>query len=286
MNYDLTGLVFVITGGARGMGAATAHRAAASGATVMIADILDDEGQATADQVVARGGVAAYQRCDLADPSEILRLMQVTADMFGGIDVLHNNAAITDVVVAGDLDGATIEAATAEHWDRVFAINLRAPFLCAKAALPYLKRSKRPSIINVSSVAGLTGRPVTPAYGPSKAGIVQLTRTMALEFAPHGIRVNAYAPGFVESDLAAAQFEHAPERREAILEGYLAFEPAHPDQIAGLVCFLASSDASYINGSIISIDGGFTAWKASKGELARGIPAIRPPDAQPRLDSH
>jgi NAD(P)-dependent dehydrogenase (short-subunit alcohol dehydrogenase family) len=271
VTFDLSGTVFVITGGARGMGAATAELAAASGASVMIADILDDEAEAVVARIRDRSGTASYRHCDLTDAAAIESLMAEAEAVYGGIDVLHNNAAVTDIAVAGP--GPTVEALTAEQWDLVIAVNLRAPFLCAKSALPYLKRSSYPSIVNVGSTGGSVARPGMLAYGPSKAGIAQLTRTLAFELAPHRVRVNAYAPGFVETALATATIAAAPdpvERRRALLEGYLAPDPADPSEIAALVCYLASREASFINGAVLPIDGGFTAWKASPGELGRG----------------
>jgi NAD(P)-dependent dehydrogenase (short-subunit alcohol dehydrogenase family) len=270
VQFDLDGMVFVITGSAGGMGAATARMAAGNGARVVVTDLQDEQGAAVVDDIKSAGGEAIYCRCDLGEPDDIERLMARAAEAFGGVDVVHNNAAVTDVVVAGRGDAPTIETISPEHWDRVMAINLRAPFLTAKAALPYLKESARPSILNVVSVGGLVARPNTPAYGPSKAGVAQLTRTLAFEFRNYGIRVNGYAPGYVETPLSKQHFDRAPggaERRRAMLEGYLCEEAGTIEQVAAFACFLASPSAAFINGTVVAVDGGFMAWKASPGEM-------------------
>jgi len=268
--FDLQGLAFLVTGGARGIGAATAELAARNGANVMIADILDDAGEQTVARIADTGGSAAYHHCDLTDPGQIGALMEATANRFGGLDVLNNNAGITDALAAGPDGDLSIEGLSVEVWDRVMAVNLRAPFLCVQAALPFLKRSAAASVINAASIASWVARPFTLAYGPSKGGVAQLTKTLALALAPYRIRVNAYGPGVVETEQASALFALAddPEaKRRAVLDNYLVTDLGRPVDVANVVCFLASPQSAFVNGVVWPVDGGFTAWKATLAEL-------------------
>jgi NAD(P)-dependent dehydrogenase (short-subunit alcohol dehydrogenase family) len=258
---------FVITGGAQGIGAATARMAASDGASVVLADIADDAGEALAAEITAAGGRALYCRCDLREDAEIAALMDTAARAFGGIDVLHNNAGIADAMLE---PGATLESMSLETWDRVMAVNLRAPFVCARAALPHLRASAQASIINAGSIASWLARPHTIAYGASKGGVAMLTRQLALELAPDRIRVNAYGPGMVETEMAERYLAGSRDpgaTRAAVLENYLVPQLGRPDDIAAVVCFLASPRSAFVNGVVWPVDGGFTAWKATPVEV-------------------
>lgn len=269
---SLEGLRFVITGGAQGIGAATAAMAVASGAEVVVSDVADDRGRALVEELSARGK-AHYVRGDVSDPAQCTELIAESARLMGGIDVLHNNAGVSDAVLTED---RSLETMSVETWDRLQAINVRGPFLLAQAALPHLRRSGNPSIINAGSIATFTARPNTLAYATSKAAIGMLTQVMALELAPDGIRVNAYAPGMVESAMSKTYLESAPDparAKAAVLHNYLSPRLGQPDDIAAVVCFLASREAAFVNGVVWAVDGGFTAWKASPGELNPGARA-------------
>lgn len=267
MQFDIQGLTFVITGGASGIGAATAHAAAANGANVVVADLDAGAGDVVVREIAAAGGNAVFSRCDVTDDDEVQATMALADDTFGSLDVLHNNAGVADAGVAGE--ALSIDRLSVEHWDRVIAVNLRGPFLCVKAAVPYLRRSANASIINAVSIASWVARPSTLAYGASKGGLAQLTKGLALELADDGIRVNAYGPGMVETEMAErflASSGDADAARRSVLENYLVPQLGRPADIAQLVCFLASPAAAFVNGAVWPIDGGMLAWRATTAE--------------------
>lgn len=263
----LTGHVFVITGSARGIGAATARTAAGYGARVMISDVSDDAGQAVVRQIAHDGGEAAYCHCDVSDWEQLENLMRVTAETFGGIDVLHNNAGIHETQFA---TGLRLEDMDLETFDRVLAVNLRGSFAASKAAVPYLKQSENPSIILAGSTASWVGYPMTMAYGPSKAAIALLTKNLAIDLAPYGIRANCYCPATVNTGMVSTFLDAAedPESLEGFMvASHLVHRMGEPTDIAEMVCFLASRKASFVNGAVILIDGGSLAWRGTVDAL-------------------
>lgn len=256
----LDGKVCVVTGGANGMGRATAVEMARQGARgVVISDVKDDEGAETVALVEQAGGEAIYVRCNQRVEDEVIALMRAAVERFGGIDVLHNNAAVHEVAMAGP---QPIDQISNELWDAVYETNLRGFWWCTKHAAPHLKASRAGAIVNAGSTASLIGYPGSPAYNAIKGAIVQLTRSTAIDLAP--VRCNVYCPAGVETPLLE-QFLAGVDDREKIvqelLEVYLVKRLGKPDDIAKLVCFLASDDASWITGAVISIDGGALAWK-------------------------
>jgi NAD(P)-dependent dehydrogenase (short-subunit alcohol dehydrogenase family) len=270
MNLDLAGMTFVITGAAQGMGAATARLAVAEGARVMVSDVDDQAGEDLVASLRSAGGAAAYQHCDVADAGQVEALMGTAAETFGGIDVLHNNAGIHETMLNTPL---SIEEMPLATWDRVIAVNLRGPWLCAKFAVPYLKRSDRgPSIINAGSTGAWVGGVSSLAYGPSKGGIALLTKNLAVELARYGIRVNCYCPSATETRMVSDYLDAADDTdREARLRvlgrTQLVGRIGQPEDIAELVCFLASSRAAYVNGAVWLIDGGSLAWRGTLDAL-------------------
>jgi NAD(P)-dependent dehydrogenase (short-subunit alcohol dehydrogenase family) len=260
-------MAFIVTGAARGMGAATARLAASRGARVALLDVLDDEGEAVASAIGDAWGVARYWRCDLSDPAAIESTVSSVADEFGGVDVLHNNAAILESAMTDD---ASIDGLTVELFQKVIAINLQAPFLLAKHALPHLRRSSFASIINASSTGAGLGYPGCLAYGASKGGISSLTRQLAVELAPAGIRVNAYCPELIRTSMIDDYLQNSSDpagTARAMTATHLVNRFGEPDEVAELVCFLASRRSSYINGTSIMIDGGSTAWRGTVDQL-------------------
>jgi NAD(P)-dependent dehydrogenase (short-subunit alcohol dehydrogenase family) len=270
---SLSGLTFVITGSAKGIGAATATMAARRGANVVVSDVNDQAGEATAASIRSDGGNAEYKHCDVSSESEVRDLMSFTSSKFGGIDVLHNNAGIHETMISNNY---TFESMSLETFDRVMSVNVRGVFICTQAALPYLKESTRsPSVINAGSTASWVGYPFGLAYGTSKGAIALLTKNLAVALAPYGIRANCYCPASVDTDMvkdvtatlsAGTPVSDAPATGGPI-DTHLVHRIGEPDDIAELVCFLASSQSSFVNGVTWLIDGGVLAWRDSVSSL-------------------
>jgi NAD(P)-dependent dehydrogenase (short-subunit alcohol dehydrogenase family) len=260
----LDGKICLVTGSARGIGRGTAVEMARQGAgAVMVSDLNDEGGRETVELVREAGADADYIHADMTKPDEVRALVDGTVERFGGLDVLHNNAGVHESDFTADL---TVETLPEDVFERIFQINLRGPWLAMKYAAPHLRKSSRnPSIVNAGSTGGLTGYPNMNAYGATKAGLIQLTRCVAVDLAP-AVRVNAYAPASVYTDMVK-KFVDAAEDKEAIAKSMVASQLiprfGEIDEVAKLVCYLASDDAAWITGSVFSIDGGCLAWVGS-----------------------
>jgi NAD(P)-dependent dehydrogenase (short-subunit alcohol dehydrogenase family) len=274
---SIDGSRFVITGGARGIGGDTARVIAERGGVVTIADLLDDVGEANAEHIRSRGGIAHFFHADVSQPDSVQGLMAFASEAMGGIDVLFNNAGINETGAGGlplGSEESELELMSPELWDRVMGVNVKGSWLCAKYALPHLRRSTSPTIINASSTAGLTAYPSANAYGASKAALIQLTRNLALDLARYRIRVNCYCPSGIVTPLMEDWLSSAPDpeavRRASVIQNLI---PRHGTtaEIAELVCFLADADKSgFINGQAIVIDGGSLAWRGTLPDIGLG----------------
>ena len=254
MKVDLDGKVALVTGAARNIGKAIADALAANGARVVYADI-DLE---TAEQAAAASNGAVPLRMDVTDPAQVdSGVARILAD-FGRLDILVNNAGINTF-----RHRVTIDQFPLEEWERILKVDLDGLFLVSKAASQPMIRQKSGRIINISSVLGLVPARLQCAYVAAKAGVVNLTRAMALELGPHGILVNCVAPGSVLTE-GTKQLFYAPggqfsERVQALLAHIPLGRPGAAEEIAHVVLFLAAPESSYVNGAIIPVDGGWLA---------------------------
>jgi len=239
--------VALITGAARGTGAATARRFAAEGASVLLVDVLDDLGREAA---AAIGGATAYQRLDVTRESDWKAAVSFAESRFGKLDVLVNNAAILHL--------AAIETSKLEDWNRVIAVNQTGPFLGIRAVIPAMRRAGGGSIVNISSLDGLVGLDLFSAYASTKWALRGLSRCAALELGQHGIRVNTVCPAG-GSDEMSAPFRPPGSDPVAYVAKRAIPRRATLDEIASMIVFLASDESSFCTGADFPVDGGATA---------------------------
>jgi NAD(P)-dependent dehydrogenase (short-subunit alcohol dehydrogenase family) len=242
--------VAVITGGASGIGAATAFQLARAGAKVMIADISPD-GAETARRLSAQGFDVAYERVDVCKEEHISAVVRATVSRWSRLDIMVANAGISGVGHA--------EATSLESWQRVLDVNLTGVFLCIKHAVPAMRANGGGAIINTASVMGLVGPRGAVAYGAAKGAIVNLTRATALDYARENIRINAVCPGYLNDPTSSG----GAVRSEAEMQQLIARHPigriGRPEDVAYAIAFLASDEASFITGTCLVVDGGYTA---------------------------
>ncbi len=253
------GQVAIVTGGASGIGEATCRRLAAEGATVVVADIDADRAASLAAELGRNASAVAF---DAVDVTSIERLVLGTIERFGRLDVLHNNAALTSPAVhARDSNPIDIDF---ETWDLVFAANLRGYLAGCKYALPTMIRQGKGSIVNTASTGAFSGDITRTAYSVTKAAIVGLTRQVATHYGRQGVRCNAVAPGLVLSPGARAT---VPDVIKVMQRHLLTPDFGLPEDLAALVCFLASDEARYINGQTYIADGGMLAHNPAMADL-------------------
>jgi 3-oxoacyl-[acyl-carrier protein] reductase len=241
----LDGKSAIITGGGSGFGAGIARKFAAEGARVMVADINMEAARAVAEEV---GGVAQFT--DVAFSGSVKDMAEEAISAFGTVDILINNAGITHR--PGPLEGVT-----ESDFDKVLAVNTKSIFLTAKYLVPHMKAAGSGAILNVASTAGISPRPNLNWYNASKGWVITATRTMAVELAPAGVRVNALAPVAGETPLLASFMgEDTPEMREKFLSTIPIGRFSTPEDIGNAACYLCSDEASMITGSVLKVDGG------------------------------
>ena len=246
---DLRGRVALVTGGGRGIGAATSRLLARCGASVAVNYLANrDRAAQVAKEIADGGGESLAIEADVADPDQVAAMTDRVVEAFGGLHVLVNNAGI--------LRRGTLADHRPEDRDRVLQVNLGGTFNCIQAALPVMRAQRSGTIVNVSSIAGEAGDLTTaPSYGASKGGINSLTKAMARELGPAGIRVNAVAPHAIVTDMSA---QWSPERRREIEASIPLGRLGTPEEVAAVIAFLASDLAAFVTGEIVDVNGG--AW--------------------------
>ena len=244
------GKVAVVTGGAGGIGAATARLLAREGAAVVIGDLLEEQGRVTETQIAEVGGQALFVPMDVTSEDDWRRAIQAAVTAYGKLDILINNAGISG--------RNTVEETSVELWDRVMAVNAKGVFLGTKLAIPEMRKAGGGSIINVSSIWGLVGSDSSTAYHSAKGAVRIFTKAAAVQYAKEGIRVNSVHPGFVDSPMTIG-YHALPGVRETRVAATPLGRMGTPEDIAAGILYLASDESSFVTGSELVIDGGMTA---------------------------
>jgi len=252
MTQQFSGKVALVTGGASGLGRASAIALAQEGAKVAVSDVSVSEGETTARMISAAGGQAIFVRADVTNSAEVEALVQETAKTFGRLDLALNNAGI---------DG--VRARTADYpedaWRQVININLTGVFLCLKFELPLMVKQGSGVIINMSSVAGVTGFPGHAAYTASKHGVIGLTKTAAIDYAKAGIRVNAICPAYTRTPMLSRMLEQRPDLEAKLISRVPLRRLGTAEEVAQAVLYLFSDAAAFITGHSLVMDGGIVA---------------------------
>ena len=248
----LDGRVAIVTAGGAGIGAATVRRLVADGAAVVVADISGTRAGAVAESVTASGGRAAPIKMDAADPAAVERTIALALDRFGRLDIMVNNAGVAEL--------APLHEVSLESWNRVLAVTLTGTFLGMKHCIPLMRRQGRGVIVNTASISGTAGDYGLSSYNAAKAGVINLTKSAAIENAKYGIRVNCVCPGAINTrapEILGRDLADEVRRRQAAAHpvGRL----GEPEEIANAIAFLASDEASFITGIAVTADGGLTA---------------------------
>jgi NAD(P)-dependent dehydrogenase (short-subunit alcohol dehydrogenase family) len=250
--FDITGKVTIVTGGGRGLGAALASGFAAAGAHVLIGDQDEQTAQASAASIRERGGTALATRCDITSPPDVRALVDLAIQTYGQLDVLVNNAGINIPKPAEEL--------ALEEWSRIVGVNLTGTFLCCQTGGAVMLRQGAGCIVNICSIHGHVGSYVhkAAAYNASKAGLVNLTRSLALEWGERGVRVNGISPGALRTELMATRLANEAYVQRT-LDRLAIKRIGTPEDIVGTAIFLASPAASWLTGQILAVDGGWLA---------------------------
>jgi len=260
-SLKLENKVALITGAGSGIGKAAAQLFAKEGARIVVADLDRERGEDTAMKIRADGGQSIFVETDVTKSSLVEATVSKTISEFGRVDILYNSAGVDIFVINPKADG-TVVGTLEEDWDRLLAINLKGAFLFAKYTLPHMMKQRRGVVINMGSEYGIVGGLASAAYCASKGGVVLLTKQMALDYAPYNIRVNCICPCNVDTPLMEKGLATS-ENPQAMRKTWEKIMPlrrfSKPEEIAAGALYLASDDASFVTGTVLSIDGGVTA---------------------------
>jgi 3-oxoacyl-[acyl-carrier protein] reductase len=246
VSFSLSGKIALVTGGSQGIGESIAKALAAAGATVVVAARGEDRAASVARAITDAGGSAEALRLDVSDPGSVSAAFKAVVDRHGKLDVLVNNAGVTD-------DGLILRMSK-ESWDRVLATDLTGVFLCAQeAAKTMLRKRVAGRIVNITSVVGIMGNPGQTNYAAAKAGVIGFTKALAREIGSRGITVNAVAPGYVDTSMTGALSE---DQKKALVSRIVLGRLGTGDDVAGAVVFLASDAAAYVTGTTLNVSGG------------------------------
>ncbi len=246
MFLELPGRVALVTGAARGIGFAIAARLSRAGASVVVADIDEKGAAAAVERLRERGGETAVALADITDPREVGAMVERALESFGQLDLLVNNAGITG-------RGAPLWETTEEEWDKVLELNLSATFYCCRAVVPHMRERRSGAIVNAASISGKEGNPNMIPYSAAKAGVIGFTKALAKEVANFNVYVNAVAPAVIETPILQ---QLTPEQVRYLVERIPLGRTGRPEEVAALVCWLASDEASFTTGQCLDISGG------------------------------